>query len=82
MDLPFILSNKDWEELKPPGIVVLGEDPNLDPQQKEFLKFFRVVDQRAEWSCRQAVVTRNAVVVLAVAFVALLGPQLHTWLFK
>jgi hypothetical protein len=82
MELPLLLSNKDWEDLRPPEVASLGEDPNLDPQQKAFLRFCRTVDQRAEWACRQQVLTRNLVVLLAIAVVAVSGPQIHAWFFK
>jgi hypothetical protein len=75
MELPFLISNKDWQELKPKEIDALGRRHDLDPEQEKLLDVFRVIDLRVEWVCRQAVFVRNGFVILAIAFIAVNGLQ-------
>lgn len=75
MNLPFLISDKDWQELKPKEIDKLGKRTDLEPEQQAFLDLFRVVDLRVEWVCGQVVIVRNALVILGLLFLALFGKQ-------
>lgn len=76
MALPFLLSNKDWQELRPKAIEELGKRKDLDPEQERFLGIFRIVDLRVEWVCGQVVVIRNTLVILIGLFLAINGVQI------
>lgn len=80
MEPPFIISNKEWQELKPKEIDQLGRRHDLDPEQEKLLNIFRVIDLRVEWACSQIVMIRNTVVVLAGLFLAINGVQVYNLL--
>ena len=78
--LPFMLSQKDWEELTPKKIDDLGKRTDLSAEQQAFLDVFRVVDLRVEWACTRIVVIGNVVIVLSLlaiasAFVLISNPR-------
>lgn len=85
MDLPFLINNRDWQELRPKEIDQLGKRTDLDPEQERLLQFFRVIDQRVEWTCSRMVIAWNALVVLwiiTLGVIALVvnGVQMSTFM--
>jgi hypothetical protein len=72
MALPFILSNADWQNLKPRITEGLADpDVGVDPKQAKVLNVFRTLDLRVEWDCRQTVINRNLLLLVAVLTFAL-----------
>jgi hypothetical protein len=72
MKLPFILSDADWETLKPRISEDLTDTAALiDPKQAKILAIFRTLDLRVEWTCRQAIINRNLLIFLCVLVAAL-----------
>jgi hypothetical protein len=71
VNLPFILTRSDWEDLKPRLTEDLAEDQGIDPRQRKILNVFRVMDLRVEWSCRQQVRTWNLLLLIAALTLAL-----------
>lgn len=71
MNLPFILSNADWQELKPRITESLVDPDDLNPKQAKILNVFRTLDLRVEWDCRATVFNRNLLMLVTVLVFAL-----------
>lgn len=76
MNLPFLISDKDWQELKPRDVEDLGRNQDLPPFEAKLLKVFSIADLRTEWACRQIVIIRNTVVVFVGLMILLNGAQI------
>ena len=86
MKLPFFLSDKDWQDLKPRQIDELGRRTDLPPEQERFLSVFRIVDLRVEWACSKVVVIFNVVLLLGIVsgltLLGFTGPQILTMMIN